>query len=678
MNRWVGLVNLAQAAVYGAFGAYLATRWTPAGWMFYGAAGLQVIGGGALLAGKGPGLARVASIVGLVASAVVIGLHLQVGVHIVRTFTPVGGRQGYELITGVGAAAPWAVFFPIWQLAASRPGRATGAGTLVALVLAALLPPALTWQALSPTRTYASVDGAAAASFLFARWSGDASATPPSGDGPVLLVATAVQRSEVLASRTAEAGSLPEALEAIDLGPFPGEGAAVHLDVARVEGNLDTPPLVPAGTVLARPGADGIRGKDRVLSTLEAWSQGVVTNRQVAPGLSLPVTRPRVRELNVPVGWVRMDSYLASALGTVRAEAGWSAPPALSADAVREAALVGGHHLAVNMAPTGRFAYVVKGPSGRHGGGYNFPRHAGASWFLARLASRTGDAEIAQAARLAMDFLAEHTQRTEDGRAYVLDPTRRDGKVWVGTTALALLAFTEAGINPELQEEYARFIASAVDAQGLVRGDMDARTGTWPVQDEVTYAQGQGLLGLVAAERAGVPGVTDALQRAMDYVDDGYWPLPAANFHTLDEHWMCLAAAAAQETTGQAAGEDVCRAYLASVAMSAPTPGGPIQAPAGPAAGLAEAVIAQAELDRRAGRDGPYRQRALDYGELLLANLYQATDAPLVADPPALIGGFRDRPWSLDVRVDAVQHIACALLGVEVLLRDEDLPGGMP
>ncbi|MEY3212516.1 MAG: hypothetical protein RIT28_2997, partial [Pseudomonadota bacterium] len=62
----------------------------------------------------------------------------------------------------------------------------------------------------------------------------------------------------------------------------------------------------------------------------------------------------------------------------------------------------------------------------------------------------------------------------------------------------------------------------------------------------------------------------------------------------------------------------------------------------------------------------------------LLGNAYQAADAPFLGRPERLIGGFRDRPWRLMVQVDAVQHVGCALLGVEQLLRGEALPGAMP
>ena len=50
----------------------------------------------------------------------------------------------------------------------------------------------------------------------------------------------------------------------------------------------------------------------------------------------------------------------------------------------------------------------------------------------------------------------------------------------------------------------------------------------------------------------------------------------------------------------------------------------------------------------------------------------------ILGNPRALLGGFRDTPVRLDVRIDAVQHIGCALLGIEALLSGEELPGSLP
>jgi hypothetical protein len=39
------------------------------------------------------------------------------------------------------------------------------------------------------------------------------------------------------------------------------------------------------------------------------------------------------------------------------------------------------------------------------------------------------------------------------------------------------------------------------------------------------------------------------------------------------------------------------------------------------------------------------------------------------------MGGYRNRPWDLDVQIDTVQHIGSALLGIEALLSERDEPG---
>ena len=123
-------------------------------------------------------------------------------------------------------------------------------------------------------------------------------------------------------------------------------------------------------------------------------------------------------------------------------------------------------------------------------------------------------------------------------------------------------------------------------------------------------------------------------------------------------------------------GEGVCRAYVAN--QTAPAPGGAFEPNAGGAAGAAEAVIALAEIERRRGVRGPAWRRAVETGRWLLSHQYRPADAPWLGRAENLMGGWRDRPWSLDVRIDAVQHVACALLGVEQLLADAELPGAMP
>ncbi|MBW2257065.1 MAG: hypothetical protein JRI25_21070, partial [Deltaproteobacteria bacterium] len=664
MNRWIGLFNLAQAAVYVVLAGQAGARWVPAGVVLLVAAGMQVIGGGWLLAGRGDRPARTASAVSLVVVALLAGLFLQVAVHIVQHFHPTGAAQGWQLMGALLLALPWAAFFPAWQVLAGRPSGREGAGTGVAMVLALLLPPAFATVQEGPVQEFSPVPGAEAAAWAFERLTGGDPGPPPESPGPVLLVAAVVRDGVVAESQSVDGATLSSALRALTLSAPARGNVGLVLEAATSAGPFWTPPLVGGGTVLVRPGETGLRGPERVLGAVEVWRPRLVVLRQASPGLFLPsIALKRFGDLGA-TEWVRTRGWLASRDGVVPLHQTWSAPPPLTADSVRAAALAGARHLAGNQSSTGKFAYVVLGPSGEFGRGYNYPRHAGTTWYLARVARRTGDPKLIAAALRGIAFMKRSTHNTADGRGFVLDPTRRDGRAWVGTTALALLTLLEMEVEPALQQSYAAFVASAVDDRGLIRGDLEVASERWPEQPTVAYAQGQGLLALAAAARGGLT-VDDALDRAIAHVEGPYMPMPAARLVTLDEHWMCLAMIAVHDVRGTAAGEQLCTAYLEMVAANAPVPGSPLLPATGPAGALAEAVVARAELDRREGRPGPYHARAAAYGTLFLSHQYQPSDAPLLGYPERLVGGFRGRPWSLDVRIDSVQHIGGALLGVE-------------
>jgi hypothetical protein len=358
-------------------------------------------------------------------------------------------------------------------------------------------------------------------------------------------------------------------------------------------------------------------------------------------------------------------------------QASWAAPPELSADAVLEAAIEGARMVARNMDDEGRFAYLVKGPSGELGKGYNYPRHAGTTWYLARAAARSGDPALGEAARRALDHLGERSFAVGDGRQYILDPQRDDGKSWVGTTSLALLAALELGAREDLQRAWSAQVISAVDQDGIVWANYHIEDDAWMTVNRISYAQGQGTLAVAAAARAGLPGSREALERIAAGWESTYWPMPAGRLFAGGEHWSCSAALVASEVLERPVGWGLCEGYLHRDAFSVPQPG-PVQPIAGAAGGGAEAVIARAEQDRRDGLRGLWYDRALAYGRLFLASAYRPADSPLLGRPSRLIGGFRDSPVRLDVQVDAVQHIGCALLGVERLLRDAELPGGSP
>lgn len=360
----------------------------------------------------------------------------------------------------------------------------------------------------------------------------------------------------------------------------------------------------------------------------------------------------------------------------------WTPGPARTPATLRAAIAAGADFLHRNQQADGRFTYIVKGPGGEPGPGYNYPRHAGTAWFLARAAAALDDTGAADAARAALAHLDDVSETTADGRAFVLDPTRKDGKAWIGTTALAVLATRALGEPAEPHAAWARQVVASVGPDGKVRGEVGVADGAFLDAEVNAYGQGQVMLALAVL----VPDAdaTAALQRAASFVaGPGYYGV-ANPVWVGDEHWMCLAAHAmrtAAARTGVALdtrGPDgVCATYTAYAALDAPPPGAGLPPAAGPAAGAAEAIVARAwdtGSDRLTGA-------ARDYAALLLASQYQPADRARLPDLPhadRLIGGFRDGAYDLDVQIDAVQHIGGALLGVLALDEGVDGPGRLP
>ena len=447
----------------------------------------------------------------------------------------------------------------------------------------------------------------------------------------------------------------------------------------------------PKGHSVMAPGSDA-----RPNETASTVAKRAV-HTQVVPGLPVPtltMAPQRVRSTLVRDG-----------AAPLLLDRDWTPGPPVTVESLKKAIGDGADFLARNQQVDGRFTYIVKGPSGASGPGYNYPRHAGTAWFLARVAA-TGDynfgnattaetaaATAAAAAKAALAHLDAVSRSTADGRAFVLDPTRKDGKAWIGTTALAVLATRSLNEPPALHEGWARQVIASVGKkpEGRVRGEMSTADFTFIDGDTNSYGQGQVMLALAAlaadTQNPLRAEATDALQRTSTFVagkTGGYYGT-ANPLWVSDEHWMCLAAhgiraanrAGASPPIDTAGPDGVCAAYIAATALEAPPPGAGLPPAAGPAGGAAEAVVARAW---DTGDPGLLRD-SLNYAAFFLSSQYQPADLALLPagpGPAKLIGGFRDGVYDLDVQIDAVQHIGGALLGVLALETGEDAPGRMP
>ena len=641
-------LHVLQAGVYGVAAWELSHRWDVDAVALGVAAAAQALG--ALRRPRWEPWIHLAS---LVLVLFVYGRFAATALHVERVFGPLAGDPALAALGGSIVVLPWVLAFPLVRLWTTRPRSGTpsppGPGRVALLAPLALLP---ALEGLLPSPTFpASERSAEVAGALWGRWNGDGAALDALAlpDGARVRV-TPLRAGVPGEPRTVTGATLADALAGLS-APAARDGLLV--DIA-AQGLPDA---------LARPGTDAPAAADGRSPAILARS---VSRALVLPGFSAPTAKSPT---------LRWRSALASPLGVTPLVRGWTpGPDTLDTAAVDAAIAAAVAHLAHGMTDDGRFTYVVRGPGGGSGGGYNYPRHAGTAWFLARAWAATGDATAGAAADAALAHLDRTSGRTADGRAYVLDPARDDGKAWIGTTALAALALTVRRSDDALLGAYVRQLAASVDDAGKVRGEMRIADATFPDQDANAYGQGQAMLALAAAERAGLTDGAAALDRTIRFLESGAYGGTAHPVVTGDEHWTCLAARAIREVRHMSAGEGICDAYVADERWGAPPPDAGLPPATGPGAGAAEALVARA-WDTR---DPALVDAAVAWGRLFLAAQYRAADAPLLGDPAALVGGFRDSPGALDVQIDAVQHIGCALLGAEALVSGRARPGSLP
>ncbi len=631
------LLHALQAVVYALIARELLERWWGDAVILGLAAVCMGVGGlatalpDATLRGRRELLVRGASALALLMVAVVVGRFGAQALHVVRVFGPLTGEQVTASVGSIAVVLPYLVVFPAWRVGARFPAP---------LLLLGLFP------ALEGMLPYAAVpgpaDGGALAAQVYQGWVGSAEpATLPEGADVRLTPIAGGEAGRTSRLVSGKAPSLPR----------PGVRPALLVEIARE--------TLPRGFV--RPGTDAPVGRSPALYARNT------RRREVLPGFSMPALGEDTR---------RFESFVASDSGVVKLDRGWAPGPELSPEAIDAAVRSGADHLIHNLGTDGGFTYIVEGPSGKAGSGYNYPRHAGTSWYLARVAAAfesNGPGPYGEATDRAIAFLDSVSRRLPDGRAFVLDPSRKDGKSWAGTTALAALASLTRGRTPELSEAWVRQLAASVDERGQVRGDMSLKQASFPEQAQNGYGQGQVVLALAVAERHGIKVGEEALTRAIRFLESEY----VGSAHPLitgDEHWMCLTAHAILEVRGVDVARGICKAYVAATRFGTPEPEGAVRPSAGPGGGLAEAVVAHAWNSQ----DPAWMERSLRWGKLFLDSQYRSEDSPFLGAPLRLIGGFRDGPGQLDVQIDAVQHIGSALLGVEALLSGRARPGSLP
>jgi hypothetical protein len=394
--------------------------------------------------------------------------------------------------------------------------------------------------------------------------------------------------------------------------------------------------------------------------------------------------------LHVPVSELlsRGQLWRFRAVRVQNADPATPTPESLSADDARTGAIAAADYLARGVDERGRFRYLVDAPRNHSMPGYDWPRHSGATYFLAQVASLTGDEGLASAARRAAGLLRDHALTSCGEHRCIADGPLAD----VGSSALALLAFVElaqTGIDPG----YARVVPALTEfLRSQQRDDGELmhlydRNAREPVDVQWLYSSGEAALALSRAHGLlGEPLDLEASVRIVEHLVHRAWTFFGSRYYWGEEHWTCQAMndlwPHVKDEPGQRTLRDALDFCLGWAAygrqlMYAPadTPFdadgaygfGPVVTPRlTPAGSRTEAGIATLVAGRRAGlpasRLAPLEAQLRRSLAMLLRHQFRPGPVHLFADPDAVEGAFPGSEVDWAIRIDYPQHTGSALV----------------
>lgn len=356
--------------------------------------------------------------------------------------------------------------------------------------------------------------------------------------------------------------------------------------------------------------------------------------------------------------------------------------PEVTRATLRDAALSAGRYLARAVKPDGTYRYEVNAVDNQEHPGYNWPRHAGATWFLSESALYGKEPLMIDAAERAARRLTEGALVACGAHRCIADGDRAD----LGSSALGLLALSEiaeGGLMPELLpaiRDLAAFIRSQQRPDGEFMHFYDRQRNA-PEDIQVLYYTGEAAFALAKASRlTHDPKDLEAASRALDHlVTTPFW-YAAAHYYYGAEHWTCHALDELWERAPNRKALRFCLEWQemvrnmaihgreASPEYDGATSVGPFVPPAiiGTSTRM-EAAVSTLRVARVAGvapRDIAALQAGIDAALAFMLH-FELIPGPVevMVYPGMMQGGFPNTPTDLDVRIDNPQHAGTALIG---------------
>jgi hypothetical protein len=323
------------------------------------------------------------------------------------------------------------------------------------------------------------------------------------------------------------------------------------------------------------PGKDGVRarvdGREAVVTVDDLLAHGAYEHAFVDPGTGLGFgTDPTVvyallaERLAVDVSTVatRADLTRLRFRRIVSRERTAPPPPRLNEAVAKQAIAEFALHLARGVSADGHYAYLVDATSGLPDASYNWPRHSGATYFLAQAARVTGNPIVTNACKRAAAQLRDVLFVGCGSEKCIADGDIAD----LGSSALATLAFTEidaSGIDPGYRPTI-RALTSFLRTQQRPDGEFMHfydRTIAKPIDIQVLYYTGEATFALARAHR--VTGDEEALAAAKKGLSrlGSSWEFFGSRYYYGEEHWTCQAAADLVDRSDDRSALDFCKRW---------------------------------------------------------------------------------------------------------------------
>ena len=358
----------------------------------------------------------------------------------------------------------------------------------------------------------------------------------------------------------------------------------------------------------------------------------------------------------------------------------------LNIPSLKRAITAAADYLARQVNSDGTFRYEIDTYTGDVLPGYSWPRHAGATWFLARVAAFTHSEFLADKTRLAAAQLANHATLQCGSHRCIGEGERVD----IGSAALTLLAYCQMhnaklaeGLLPAIHD-LAEFLRSQQRTDGEFAHTYDL-TQSKAIDEQFPYYTGEAALALSQAHLAtGDPNDLKAASAALSYLVERPSLFVTWRYFWAAEHWTCQAVTDLWRRAPSPVGKEFCLAwqrYNRGATSHDPEYAGAAgrylfrSVPLTGAASSTEAAVATLALSRLTpmpASEVADLERGLRVSLTLLLR-HQLLPGPthLMRQPTIPTGAMPASTSDLRIRIDYPQHSGSAWLGYLLWLENK-------